>query len=137
MATKPSTIDDLISKFSLEEIKSALVVKQQRELEPRKERAFEDWEILKKEVAAIREVDPSFPLPWKKAGGRKVGGGVQLVDADLLRIQTFLAGETKPLKAVAEHLNVPWQSVKKFLKVYPAFKLTTKDKKSFLSYGPR
>jgi hypothetical protein len=136
MATKPLTIDDLISKFSPEEIKNALVAKQQRDLQPRKDNVLKDWEALKAEVADIRKIDASFPLPWKKAGVRK-SSGVQLVDGDLLRIQSFLGSETKPLKAVAEHLNAPWQSVKKFLKVYPAFKLTTKDKKSFLSYSPR
>ena len=134
---KTTTLDELLSKFSADEIQNALLVKQQRELEPRKVQAIEAWNSLKAEVAAIREIDPSFPLPWKKAGVRKAGGGVQLVDADLLKIQTFLGSETKPLKAVAEQLNVPWQTVKKFLKVYPAFKLSTKDKKSFLSYSPK
>jgi hypothetical protein len=137
MATKQPTIDDLISKFTPEEIKNALLAKQQRELEPRKLQVLKDWEALKTEVAAIREIDGSFPLPWKKSGTKKAGNGIQLVDADLLKIQTFLGGEAKPLKEVAQHLNVPWQSVKKFLKVYPAFKLTSKDKKSFLSYAAK
>jgi hypothetical protein len=137
MTTKQPTIDDLISKFSAEEIQHALLAKQRRELEPRKEAVLKDWEALKSEVAAIREIDSSFPLPWKKTGVKKVGGSVQLVDADLLRIQSLLGSETKPLKVVAEHLKAPWQTVKKFLKVYPAFKLTSKDGKSFLSYSPK
>jgi len=131
---KAPTIDDLISKFSAEEIKNALLARQQAELAPRKEKVLKEWESLKTEVASIREIDSAFPLPWKKAGTKKAGSGVQLVDADVLKIQNFLGDETKPLKTVAEHLNAPWQSVKKFLKAYPSFKLTTKDKKSFLAY---
>lgn len=131
---KQLTIEDLISKFSPEDIQKALLAKQQKDLAPRKMKVADEWEALKTESTAIREIDPSWTLPWKKSGSKKGNSGVQLVDGDLLKLQTFLGNETKPLKEAAAHLNAPWQSVKKFLKVYPAFKLTTKDKKSFLSY---
>jgi len=132
-ATKSLTIDDLISEFSPEEIKNALAAKQQTELQPRKDKAPEIWIALKAEALSLREIDPAFPLPWK-SGAKKAASGVQLVEADLLKIQSFLAGETKPLKTVAAHLNAPWQTVKKYLKVYPAFKFTTKDGKAFFAY---
>jgi hypothetical protein len=137
MAKLPDlTIDDVLKKFSFEEIEAAQIAKQKRELQPRKEKVLADFEALKQEVAAIRELDADFPWPWKKAGAKK-SGSVVLVDGDLLRIQSFLAGESKQLKDVAAHLNVPWQSVRKFLKVYPAFKVKTSEGKSFVSYVAR
>jgi hypothetical protein len=139
MATKQLTIDDLISKFSPEEIQNALAAKQQRELQPRKDKAIETWNALKAEVAAIREIDPAFPLPWK-SGGRKAGGsggGKKPTDTDLLTIQTFLAGGAKQLSEVAKHIGVHHLALKSFLRVYPQFKLSKQGTKAFLSYSPK
>lgn len=133
MAQQKFTIDDVLNQFSFEEIQAAQLAKQQRELQPRKDKVAADWEALKKEVLAIRELDEAFPLPWKSSA-KKASVGKVLQDADLLTVQRFLGHETKQLKEVAAHLGVHPLALKKFLKVYPAFKIATKDNKAMVSY---
>jgi response regulator of citrate/malate metabolism len=127
------TIEEVLNKFSFEEIQAAQLAKQQRELQPRKDKVIADFEALKKEVLAIQELDETFPKPWKSSG-KKVPSGKVLKDADLLTIQKLVKDEPQQLKDVAKALGVHHFTLKKYLKVYPAFKIATKNKKAILSY---
>ena len=117
------------------EIKAAQIAKQQKELQPRKDKVLAQFDALKKEVLAIRELDEAFPLPWKSSG-KKASSGKALQDADLLTIQNLVKDEPKQLKDVAATLGVHHFTLKKYLKVYPAFKIATKNNKAMLSYTP-
>lgn len=134
MAKQPTiTIEEVLKQFSFEEIKTAQMAKQQRELQPRRDKVMADFAALKKEVLAIRELDGNFSFPWKSSG-KKPSSGKVLQDADLLTIQNLVKDEPKQLKDVATKLGVHHFSLKKFLKVYPAFKIATKNNKAMLSY---
>jgi len=135
MAQPKITIEDVLKQFSFEEIQAAQLAKQQRELQPRKDKVAADFAALKKEVLAIRELDETFPLPWKSAG-KKPSSGKVLQDADLLTIQTILKDGSKQLKEVAAALGVHPLALKKFLKVHPSFPIKSKDNKAFVSYTP-
>jgi len=129
------TIEDVLKQFSFEEIKAAQLAKQQKELQPRKDKLIADFEAVKKEYLAILELDENFPKPWKSSA-KKASSGKGLQEGDLLTIQNLVKDEPRQLKDVATALGSHHLTVKKFLDSRPAFKISKKNNKSMVSYMP-